>query len=162
MKTSEALLLCSVLTYLLLCPFTKVEESFNLQAIHDLLYHRTDIDSFDHLEFSGVVPRTFVGALAVSLPAMPLAALVQTVTSSKYYIQILCRGLLGLANWHATTLFAKGISKKFGNRSASLTLLLLAAQFHLPFYFSRPLPNSFALVMCLHGWSCWLQVRTPI
>lgn len=65
-----ALSVCA-LVQLACAPFNKVEESFNTQAVHDLLYHRLSLQKYDHLQFPGVVPRTFVGELLDALLVRP-------------------------------------------------------------------------------------------
>lgn len=74
-----------ILTHLIYAPYTKVEESFNIQAIHDILNHGIPINDvasrleadYDHMTFTGAVPRTFVGALVLSGLTKPFTSLAQ-------------------------------------------------------------------------------------
>ena len=69
-----------IFIHLVVSPYTKVEESFNIQATHDIItygFPTKDIDKrlraeYDHLTFSGAVPRTFVGALTLAGLSKPL------------------------------------------------------------------------------------------
>lgn len=66
--------------YLWLSPFTKVEESFNIQAAHDILKYGVPsvgnplpvLNQYDHVSFPGSVPRTFVGAVLLAGVAQPV------------------------------------------------------------------------------------------
>lgn len=64
-----------ILLHLIYAPYTKVEESFNVQATHDVLASGISWKkpasflkkNYDHVEFPGSVPRTFVGSVALAL-----------------------------------------------------------------------------------------------
>jgi alpha-1,6-mannosyltransferase len=73
----------AILIHLFVSPYTKVEESFNIQAIHDILIHGIPSNNatnfftanYDHVSFPGSVPRTFVGALLLSGLSKPFVGL---------------------------------------------------------------------------------------
>ncbi|KAI0008799.1 glycosyltransferase family 22 protein [Xylariaceae sp. FL0662B] len=136
-----------IITHLLVAPYTKVEESFNIQATHDILVYGTPTRNiyqrlssyYDHFDFPGAVPRTFVGPVLLAGISQPIVALV-----GFQYAQLIVRGILGLLNAGALLVFKSNVEKAFGKSTARWYVLLQASQFHVMFYASRTLPNMFA------------------
>src|SRR6266403_809277 len=120
----DVLIFAVAWTHVLLAPYTKVEESFNLHVIHDLLLHGGHPDAlqkvrhapvviswhligpisqFDHRVFPGAVPRSFVGSIIIAWISSYVARLANHFT------------------------------------------LITISQFHVPFWMGRTLPNMLAL-----------------
>ncbi|XP_051160718.1 probable Dol-P-Man:Man(7)GlcNAc(2)-PP-Dol alpha-1,6-mannosyltransferase [Leptopilina boulardi] len=141
--------------HLFYCPFTKVEESFNLQAIHDLLYHGSNLSQYDHHEFPGVVPRTFLGPMAVSGLAAPAVAAVKHFNVNKFYSQYIVRAVLGLMVIVTLSLYRKALQSIFGVKFVKWFVAITVTQYHFLYYLSRPLPNIMAMplvLLALYGW----------
>jgi alpha-1,6-mannosyltransferase len=143
----NSLLFLVPLLHLLLSPSTKVEESFNLQATHDLLTYGTPTSNissrlsstYDHFTFPGAVPRTFLGAVILAGLSQPIVALVGFENA-----QVVVRGVLGLANVLALLVFRRRLGRAFGEGVGRWWLVMLVSQFHVVYYLTRTLPNMLA------------------
>ncbi|EJT76422.1 alpha-1,6-mannosyltransferase subunit [Gaeumannomyces tritici R3-111a-1] len=137
-----------VLVHLAVAPYTKVEESFNMQATHDVLVYGTptaDVraklgGSYDHFAFPGAVPRTFVGPVILAGVSQPLIAL----AGGFRHAQLVVRAVLGLFNTLAMLAFKAALGRAYGKSVERWYTLFQASQFHVIFYASRTLPNMFA------------------
>ncbi|KAA8649896.1 dolichyl-P-Man:Man(7)GlcNAc(2)-PP-dolichol alpha-1,6-mannosyltransferase [Aspergillus tanneri] len=136
--------------HLFVAPYTKVEESFHIQAVHDLLVleiptrNVSDVlrAEYDHFSFPGAVPRTFVGAVLLSGMARPFLWVKESIDG-----QILVRGILGVLNALSLLWFASGMRRTFGKTTAMWYLLFQTSQFHIIYYASRTLSNMFAFCL---------------
>lgn len=128
-----------------LAPYTKVEESFTLQAVHDILTYGVahGVRSYDHVQFPGAVPRSFLGPLLVAAPCAPLVALARLIgLDASDDVQLLVRVVLAFATWASLVAFAHAVLRPSGARS--FFYMVCATQFHLVFWSTRTTPNSVA------------------
>ncbi|CAI4050461.1 dolichyl-P-Man:Man(7)GlcNAc(2)-PP-dolichol alpha-1,6-mannosyltransferase SKDI_14G3500 [Saccharomyces kudriavzevii IFO 1802] len=159
----DTALLAVISFHLIKAPFTKVEESFNIQAIHDILtYSIFDISQYDHLRFPGVVPRTFVGAVIIAMLSRPylyISSLLQTARPTSIDVQLVVRAVVGLTNGLSFIYLKNALQDMFDkvtkeqkekneekdiciyDSAGSWFLLFLISSFHLMFYSTRTLPN---------------------
>ncbi|KAK8055116.1 dol-P-Man:Man(7)GlcNAc(2)-PP-Dol alpha-1-6-mannosyltransferase [Apiospora rasikravindrae] len=139
-----------VILHLIIAPYTKVEESFNIQATHDILVYGTPTSDvhrrlsarYDHFDFPGAVPRTFIGPVLLAGLSQPFIYL-----AGFRHAQLVVRAVLGLSNAGALLVFRARVEKAFGRPTARWYTLLQASQFHVLFYASRTLPNMFAFAL---------------
>ena len=173
----DALVLAVATAHVLLTPYAKVEESFNLQATHDLLVHGiSDLTMYDHHAFPGVVPRTFIGAVGLAAVTSPFKAAIDAVggrwsvtgqgsiggggpVADRMATQVAARVALAAVVTACLGRFRRALGRRLGVPSAVAFALLTATQFHLPFYMSRTLPNTFALALTTLGGADWLERR---
>ena len=148
----DGLIWLSVAIHLVVTPYTKVEESFNLQACHDTLQYGWNIDAWDHLQFPGAVPRSFLGALATSIFALPLSQILRGPALLR-----LVRLVVGSISVVVHARFRAVIAKEWGVTASRFFAILVVTQFHLPFYMSRTLPNVFALQIATLAHAEFLQ-----
>ncbi|KJE88452.1 membrane protein SB87 [Capsaspora owczarzaki ATCC 30864] len=66
----DLLVVLAVVLYVVVCPFTKVEESFNIQAIHDLLFALPQIQPVNNIE--GLLARSSDAASQLASCAIPV------------------------------------------------------------------------------------------
>lgn len=137
-----------------------MEESFNVQAIHDILYYGLDVSKYDHLEFPGVVPRTFIGALAIATPTVLAKFVAEIMGLPKLFVLKFARMVLGFAAVNSIVFLKKAVDKEMGNGVGAAFLLITMLQFHLPYYMSRPLPNSLALVVTNYALAHWIHPKS--
>ena len=139
---------------------------------------------YDHAAYPGVVPRSFAGPLLLS------GAVRAAITVNGWFsaasslllpapapaggippdaVQILVRAALGAANVAALVRLAAASSRVLRPgpssapdfRSGAYALLCCAVQFHLPFYFSRTLPNVLAMPVVTLAWAAWVGGASP-
>ncbi|XP_001358592.3 probable Dol-P-Man:Man(7)GlcNAc(2)-PP-Dol alpha-1,6-mannosyltransferase isoform X1 [Drosophila pseudoobscura] len=153
----DMLVLLTAAAHLVYTPFTKVEESFNLQAMHDILYLRSNFTQYDHHEYPGVVPRTFIGPLVVSMLSAPFVLLFETLRLNKFWAQYVVRLVLAGAISLAWNNLRQAVTKIYGVEVRLWFTAITITQFHFMFYMTRPLPNIFALPIVLYAIAYWMR-----
>ncbi|KAG5439216.1 hypothetical protein PCANB_001515 [Pneumocystis canis] len=147
--------------YLLISPYTKIEERMNLHGIHDIIFfgiNKNGLKNYDHFIFPCVVPRTFIGALLIAGITSLLKLIIELFFKelTKPCIEILVRGILGIYTSIAIIIYRHKIIKHYGHHTGLWFGIFQASQFHIMYYASRTLPNIFAFGICTLTMTCFI------
>ncbi|KAL3140566.1 hypothetical protein ABBQ32_005142 [Trebouxia sp. C0010 RCD-2024] len=101
------------------------------------------------------------GAALVALVAYPAYLLHVSLNLQKQVLLYVVRLILGVTCWLSMCGIQKAVQQCLGVTCASAFMLLCAIQFHLPFYMSRTLPNTFATAVLGFALADWVTGAHP-
>ncbi|CAK9787343.1 hypothetical protein CC85DRAFT_327138 [Cutaneotrichosporon oleaginosum] len=150
--------------HVLVAPYTKVEESFTLHAAYDVLRYGlspANWEHWDHRTFPGAVPRSFLPPIVLGLLSYPSAALASAtgLVATSIGIQVIVRLTLVACFAAAFTHLARTLQRRYSTSTADWFVALTLAQFHIPFYAGRTLPNFTALPLVVLAFSYLLDEK---
>jgi alpha-1,6-mannosyltransferase len=105
-----------------------------------------------------VVPRTFLGPLALSALAFPAAVGADALGAPKTLALVASRVALAAVLWSGFARLVAQVANRFGTRTAGCLVAVTAVQFHYVFYSSRMLPNTFASAVSTSWCLVWCGV----
>ncbi|RXK35039.1 hypothetical protein M231_07692 [Tremella mesenterica] len=143
-------------------PYTKVEESFEIHAVHDFLAYGLrpgSLHKWDHLSFPGAVPRSFLPPVLLGILTWPICSLLVNVgiIRTKLGVQILIRSVLAFLFSATFTHLQQTVRARYGSLTRRFFVLFVLGAFHLPFYAGRTLPNFLALPFVMSSVSLILR-----
>lgn len=125
-----------------------------MQATHDVMHYGPwDTSHYDHHKFPGVVPRTFLSPLLLSLLVLPLRAVLSALPGlplpppTPPLAQLLSRLVLTAISIASLRSLRRAVAARYTRGAGKFFTLVTLSQFHTLFYASRTLPNIFALAL---------------
>ena len=117
------------------------------------------------------MPRTFLGAIIIALLTSPISTILLQIypylhmlgiheDNLKMVVFFFARLMLLLCNIGSVYHLANSLSLRFGADVGYSLLIITTTQFHLLFYMSRPLPNTFALILVTLAFSEFVSRRS--
>ena len=166
----DATLIAVIAFYLMVAPYIDMKkESFNMQAIHDIIDYgifprSTIVENYDHVQFPSVEPQTFVGNLVLAgifkglnfIMTLVGYDLMGQTGFGQNNVLLVVRSILGLLNALLLMKLRNSVKKvtldkKLRGSIGFWFIFLLLPKFQLFYLSSRTLPEFIALPVVLMG-----------
>lgn len=105
---------------------------------------------------------SFTAPAAVAAVAAPAVAALHALRATRLAAGVAARAALGTLSILALARLRGAVGRVWGSAAGAAFLAICAVQFHLPFYASRPLPNTFAGALVAWAAADWLDGSAPL